>query len=118
MYKITNISSDAKQSLNLILPDRDETVKVDLRYIPRQESWYMTVTYGGTVISGRRVCSGPNILRQWNNVFPFGLGCYTLDNTDPFFIDDFSNGRCGMFLLSEADVARFEEYLNTQKDLL
>lgn len=116
MYAIPNISSDPIQAINLVLPDGENTAKVTLRYLENDQAWYMDLEYQATIINGLRVCSNPNLLRQWRKILPFGLGCFTLDNSDPYFIDDFTTGRCGLLLLSQAEVDNFETLLSELKD--
>ena len=116
MYQITNISNDANQSINFILPDREDVGKLTLRYVARLQSWYMDVSWEDFEINNKRVCSHPNLLIQWKKIIPFGLACYTLDNSDPYFVDDFQNKRCGLFLLSDSDVDLMDDYFVQQKE--
>ena len=117
MYKIENITSDPAQAFTLVLPGRSDTAKLTLYYIERLMSWYMDLEYEDKTIRSRRVCSSPNLLRQWYKTMPFGLACYTLDNTDPFTAEDFeAGGRCGLIVLSEDEAFGYEEYLTELKD--
>jgi len=115
MYQVTNITNDPNQSLNLVLPDGVSTAQLNLRYKSNLKSWYMDLTYLGFSFSNRRVCSHPNLIRQWFKILPFGLGCYTLDGSDPYFIEDFQNGRSGLLLLTEDEVDNFEQLLSELK---
>jgi len=116
MYQIQSITSAPQQEFVLAVPDSSETAQLTLTYCSNTQSWQMGLTYGETVITGRRVCSSPNLLRAWKNVFPFGLACYALDGSDPYYLEDFQNGRCGLLILSAAEVANLEAYLGELKD--
>lgn len=118
MYIVKNITNDSNQSFNLIIPGQTDTVGMTLIYQPRLMCWEMGIAYKNVSISNFRVCSIPNLLRQWFKILPFGLGCYTTDNTDPFYVDDFQSGRCGLLMLSQSDVLNLEAYLLTQKEAL
>ncbi len=116
MYQVLNITADPNQTFDLLLPDSSQSFKLTMRYKARLDSWYMDLVYQDFSIYSRRVCSLPNLLQQWRKVLPFGLGCYTLDGTDPFFLEDFSNGRCGLMVLSQTDLDNLESYLSLVKD--
>jgi hypothetical protein len=111
MYQIPNISNDPNQSINFVLPDGVNTAKLTLRYLSNIRAWYMDLEYQDFSCNNRRICSSPNMLRQWKRTLPFGLGCYTLDGSDPYFIDDFQNGRCGLLVLTPDEIDNFEGYL-------
>lgn len=116
MYQITNITDDPKQKLNVVLPDGVSIAQLSLRYLANLRSWYMDVLYEDISIKNRRICSSPNLLRQWNNVLPFGLACYTTDDSDPFFIDDFENGRCGLLVLTPDELDNYQQMLSELKN--
>lgn len=105
--KLDNITNFSNQALVLQLQD-GTTVDITLIYQATSERWIMNLSYAGTVINGLGVCCDPNILRQWKNVFPFGIACATDDQTDPFAVDDFSSGRASLFLLTAEDVESME----------
>ena len=116
MYQIQNILNNPKQEFILAIPDSSETALLTLRYSSNSQCWYMDLTYDTTVVGSRQVCSSPNLLYQWKNVLPFGLGCYALDGSDPYYLDDFQTGRCGLLVLSAADVLAYVVYLGEEHD--
>ena len=118
MYQLTSITKDPYQKIVLILPGSVGKATLYLQYLTQLQSWYMTLDYLNYSIDNRRVYSSPNLLRQWDKVFPFGIGCYTKDNTDPYLIDDFQNGRCGLVMLSQAEIENYEAYLTDQKNAI
>jgi hypothetical protein len=113
MYVIPNITNEPNQVLSLVLPDGVNTAKVTLRYLSNLKAWYMDMEYKFLTINNRRVCNNLNLLRQWKHVIPFGLGCVVSDGSEPFFIDDFANGRANLMLLAEEEVGAYEEYLQS-----
>jgi len=116
MYKVENVTSDPSQSFNLIIPNSTDTMHVTLRYIYNLQSWYMNFEYKAVVFNNRRVCSSLNLLQQWKKILRFGLACYTMDGSDPFFIDDFEKGRCGLLVLSESEVDNYNQLLSSLKN--
>lgn len=115
MQKLINISSDPLQNLTLILPDDAEAINLVLRYSVINKGWFVDIKYAETEISNRRVFASPNILHQWKNILPFGLGCFAIDGEEPYFADDFKTGRCGLLLLNKSEVSRFSDLLSELK---
>jgi len=115
MYLIPNITNDPSQVMDLAMPDGVSTAQIYLRYKSNLKSWYMDLVYQEFSFNNRRVCSHPNLIRQWLKILPFGLACYTLDGSDPYFKDDFQGGRCGLLLLTEAEVNNLEQFMSEQK---
>lgn len=104
MTKITNLTNFSDQVTQLQLPD-GTIAEMELIYHGATERWIMNVAYNGKIINGVGLCCYPNILRQFENILPFGIACTTNDHTDPFDINDFSTGRVSMFLLTTDDIA-------------
>lgn len=111
MLLIQQITSDAKQQQTLVLPD-GSTVLLQLYYRPMQYGWFVNeLSYGGFTLYGLRVTNSPNMLHQWKNKLPFGLACYTVDNREPTQQEDFSSGNAKLYILTEAEVAAYAEFL-------
>ena len=108
--QITNLTNFADQVTQLQLED-GTVATMELIYQGTTERWVMNISYGTEVINGIGLCTLPNVLRQWKNILPFGISCVTADQTDPFDINDFANGRVLIFLLNEVDVAEIETTL-------
>lgn len=107
MNQIDNISNDSNQSITLVLADAS-TVVLKLQYLPAIQRWMMGITYGTFEVQGLNVSIHPNLLRGWRNLLPFGITCTTIDGADPLYIDDFSNGRANLYVLTAAEVDEFE----------
>ncbi len=103
--QITNLTNFANQSTGLQLPD-GSTVTMGLIYQGATERWQMSIAYPtlNFTATGLSVCCYPNLLRQWEHILPFGIACVTLDQTDPFDINDFSSGRATIYLLTQDDI--------------
>jgi len=108
MRSVDNLTSNANQLINFVLDD-NTTVVLNLIYFAATQRWMVNVLRGTFVVNGISVCNYPNILREWRNLIPFGLACQTVDGGDPVNIDDFTNGRAVLYVLSAADVALFEQ---------
>lgn len=110
MKEITQISSEAKQKLTFVLADNTSFV-ISLEYRRNVSGWYFDIIYTNFALFGQRLCNHPNILRQFQNILPFGLFCYLEDGTEPLFIDDFSTGRAQLFVLDQSEVELIEATL-------
>lgn len=72
----------------------------------------MSLTYNTFVLNGLRVCVSPNMLYQWKNILPFGLGCFiTTANREPTQVQDFSSNLFQLFLLTSEEVSQYSEFL-------
>lgn len=109
MNQIDTISDDANQLLQVVLDD-GTSVQLTLQYLAAIERWSISVEVDSLTftVDGIVLCTFPNILRMWRDILPFGLACTSIDGIDPIFIDDFSTGRCSLFVLDVADVAAVE----------
>ena len=111
MRFLNRITNDAHQRYFLTGND-DETITMTLRYLPSQESWFMDIAYNDFTVFGLRVVKSINLLRQWRNILPFGISCYSKDILDPVFIDDFQSERCALHLLDAEEVQILEDRLS------
>jgi len=105
--QITEISSDARQLLT-ITTDAQDTFSLELSYSDLQQAWFYNITFGDTVINGRRIVNAANILRAFRNVLPFGIAITSTDAGEPIFLDDFSIGRIELIVLEAEEVAQIE----------
>lgn len=108
MQQITNLSDEADQISKVVLAD-GSVVTFELLYRPAIERWMLNVSHPTITVNLMNLCAGANVLREWRNVIAFGLGCYTTDGADPFYIEDFSSGRVTLFVLNQDEVAFFEQ---------
>lgn len=111
MTEITGLTSEAKQSQTLVLPNGG-LVPFYMEYWDRQQGWYITMSYPNwDGVENRRLVVSPNMLRASKNIIPFGLALTTLNGYEPVFITDFTTGRATLYLLDEDDVQYYENLL-------
>lgn len=108
MQQITNLSDEADQLTKIVLGD-GSIATFEFIYLPAIERWVYSVSHPDLTVNRLILCMGPNVLRDFRNIIPFGLACYTTDGADPFYIEDFSSGRVTLYVLDASEVAFFEE---------
>lgn len=112
MFQIQNLTSDSRQKQNLVLPDGSQ-IGIEIYFVPMQYGWFITtLTYKDFVLTGLRITNSPNILYQWRNQIPFGLACFSKSDREPSQAGDFATGASNLFILSEADVNAYTEFLS------
>jgi len=120
MLLVQHLTSDPLQQVSLVLPD-GSTLFLELYYRQSQLGWFFTkiqwIRRGGApfTINGLRVVNNPNILRQWKNIFSFGLACFTIGNREPTQQQDFASGQSKLYVLTTAEAQEYENYLRTGK---
>lgn len=114
MYKIQNLTSNAKQRQTLVLPDGSQ-ILISLYFCPMQLGWFIPrLEYGSFVLNNMRIVNSPNMLHQFRNKIPFGLACFSSSKREPSLQDDFSNAASTLYILTEAEVQAYTEYLSGQ----
>jgi hypothetical protein len=108
MTLITNITDQADQITQLVLPD-GSILQVELFYDAATQRWTMNVSHPLLEVDGINIDNFPNILRPWRNVVPFGLACQTVTGEDPTNVEDFVNGNAALYVLTATDVQAVEE---------
>lgn len=107
MQQITNLSDEADQLTKVVLADGSVAI-FEFIYLPTIERWSFNVSHPDITVNCMILCAGANVLRDFRNIIPFGLGCYSTDGADPFYIEDFKSGRITLFVLDESEVDYFE----------
>lgn len=107
MQQITNLSDEADQIAKVVLDD-GSVATFEFFYLPAIERWAFSITHPTITVEDMILCAGPNVLRMFLNTIPFGLGCYSTDGADPFYIEDFASGRITLYVLDASEVAYFE----------
>ncbi len=78
-----------------------------------QYGWFIrSLVYKGVTINGARITNNPNFLRQFKNQIPFGMACFTEEEREPTLIEDFSSESSKLYILTEAEVDQYENFLN------
>ncbi len=107
MKLISNLSDEADQVAKVVLAD-GSVVAFEFFYLAAIERWAFSVSHPDIEMDRSILCAGPNVLRDFRNIIPFGLGCYSTDGADPFYIEDFASGRITLYVLDASEVAFFE----------
>lgn len=110
MRQITGLTNDTKQQFDAVIEGYD-VANIYLEYKPNQFGWFMDVTWGEFSTNNLRVTVGPNILRQFKNIIPFGIAISGVDSVDPVTVDDWL-GHNVFYILDETDKALVEDAIN------
>ena len=112
MRLIDKLTDDAAQSYTLLTGD-GEQITFSLRYRPAIQGWFFDLIWKNYTVNGIRLVNSINLLRQWHDIFPFGLAVTSTDILDPLYIDDFTSGRIKVYLLSTVEILAIEKNLFT-----
>ncbi len=108
MNLLGGFTDKPSQSTRIILDDGSVAI-INLTYVDNQVGWFYSISWGSGFLSrGRRLTTSANVLRQFKDIIPFGLGVYTLADAEPTAITDLSDGTTEIYLLNSDDVAELE----------
>ncbi len=111
MLLIQGISALPLQRQNLALQD-GTIVSLEIYFRPQQLGWFINeLVYGDFILRGVRITNSPNMLNQFRNQVPFGLGCFSAANREPSQAQDFSSGASKLYILTETEVDAYTEFL-------
>ena len=111
LIKITN---NIDQIHNVLIPDTEFSFDLNLYYIPMQYSWLIKkITFNDFSVNNLLITNSNNILHQWRNKFPFGIACYSEENREPQFQDDFLTDQSKLMLLSEEEKEAYTRSLTS-----
>lgn len=107
MQQLDTFTDAANQLFNVPLADASI---LQLAFIFRgaTQRWTVDIVHPQLTLHGFDLCLGPNIVRQWRNVVPFGIALTSVDDLDPVQPQDFQTGRVSVFILSPAEVQQVE----------
>ena len=116
MQIITGITSEPKQSISIPLPSGD-SFTLTLQFYPQQTGWFYDILYSTRTTdfqcNGSRLVTSPNILRQYQDIIPFGISIVTQGGVEPTTQTTFSDEVVTLLLLDEADIALIESEIYT-----
>ncbi len=111
MFLIQRVTSNPLQKQSLVL-ENGNIVTITMYFVPLQTGWFITeLTYLDFTLHGLRITNSPNMLNQFRNQIPFGLACFSTANREPSLQQDFSSGASKLYILNEAEVEEYAEYL-------
>lgn len=101
--KIIELSKDPIQSQTVILDDMD--IKITVRFLTIVSMWVLKVEIDGElIIDGVALSCGSVILEQFNKPFGFIVEDKSTLGIDPFRLEDFSDGRCALYMLERDEM--------------
>lgn len=113
MFLVQQITASPLQKQNLVLGDGSQ-LTLEIYFRPMQYGWFINeLVYAPAnfILRGLRISNQINMLHQWRNKLPFGLGCLSTANREPTQQQDFSTLKSKLYLLSAAEVVAYTEYL-------
>lgn len=111
MFYVKGITSNALQTQNLVLPD-GSVIALTIYYRDLQLGWFINqLVWGDFTLNGIRITTSPNMLNQWRNIIPFGLSCTVQGDREPTLQEDFSSGAAKLFVLTQAEVTQYANFL-------
>lgn len=119
MQQINNLSNDADQLVSFTLDD-GSSLSLEFIYRPGIQRWAVSITHAslpGGVVNGFNICQGPNILRQYKNVIPFGMCVISSNGLDPMNATDFQDGTVAVYILSADEVQQCEDTVMSPEPL-
>ena len=108
MQLLNNLTDAADQQMTITLSD-GSTAQLEFIYRPGVQRWFLNVIHPFLTLNGFGITQGPNILRQWRNIIPFGICVQSVDLIDPIQSTDFKTGRVSVYILSAAEVKTLEQ---------
>src|ERR1700674_967322 len=99
MQLLNNLTDAADQFMTLTLQD-GSTLQFEIIYRPGIQRWTANITHPLLTMVGYNLSLGPNILRQWRNLIPFGIAVTSANGLAPMQIGDFLDGNCHIFILN------------------
>jgi len=102
MIEVQNITDEPIQIHIIIFDEGDITLT--LRFLPKTEMWFFDVEYNGKSTKGLKLSVGSLHMVSQNQPFDFEVSDNSGSGVDPFKADDFSSGRCSLYMLERDDM--------------
>lgn len=109
MKVLSGIRATGQQKI-LTSADNGDTIEITLYFQSRTNTWKMDIICNDFELNGLRIYHLPNILNQYENIIPFGIGVLITDGGEPFLITDFSTGRVELAILTPAEVQSVNDF--------
>lgn len=111
MQLIQRITANPYQTQSLVLDD-GTSFSILMYFRPMQFGWFINqLTYGDFILQGLRITNSPNMLNQFRNQIPFGLGCFSTANREPSQQEDFFSGASKLYILTTVEVEEYARFL-------
>lgn len=115
MKILSGIRATGQQKL-LTSADNGDIIEIILYFQSRTATWKMDITCNDFDLKGLRISHVLNLLCQYNNIIPFGIGVIIDDGGEPFLVNDFSSGRVQLAILTPAEVQAVGDFYVELKD--
>ena len=102
MKRLQNITSETIQR-HTILFEKAEII-FTLRFYPRTQIWMFDAEFGDKKVYGLKLSVGVLHMLSQNQPFDFVCIDRSGNGIDPFTRQDFSGGRCNIYMLEAADM--------------
>jgi len=107
--KIIDISNEPYQSQTVVLDNLD--IKITVRFLGTVSMWVLKVDIDGeNVIDGIALSCRSVIMEQFNKPFGFIVEDKSTLGIDPFRLEDFSDGRCVLYMLERNEMIEARGY--------
>lgn len=110
MRQITEITNEYQQQHILPIDGTDIKATLLLEYKPLLYCWNFTLTWDTFETYNEQVVTTQNLLRQYRDLVPFGIGIKTKSGLDPLTLDAFSSGEASLYVQNAAEVAEIEAF--------
>lgn len=111
MFQIENLTDDARQAQSLVLPD-GTIIEIAMYFCSMQQCWFLSqLIYKDFEINSIMITNQPDILYQFKNKIPFGLACFSASDREPSLQQDFLSGNSKLYILTQAEVTQYEDFL-------
>lgn len=112
MKLIQRLTAYPLQTQTLILED-GSAFTLEICFRPMQQGWFINeIAYGDNFkVRGLRIVNTPNLLVPWQNLIPFGIGCFSAQNREPSLQQDFLSEASKLYVLSQDEVTEYAEFL-------
>lgn len=108
MRRLNNLTDAADQLMTITLDD-GSALQLELFYRAGIQRWTIDIVHPLLTMYGFNLALGPNILRQWKNVIPFGIAVQSTNGLDPLNVEDFVEGNSLISILSADEVQAVED---------
>ena len=98
--QIENITDEAYQEHILVF--EESIIELTLRFYPTTQIWCFDAAYKEKSVNGIKLSAGVLHMRSRN--FPFDFVVSTSEGIDPYRINDFSERRCELYLVTREEM--------------
>ena len=115
MKRLDGIRATGTQNFATTASNGD-TVLMTLYFKSATQQWFIDIEWNSFILRGNRVYSSPNMLCQYEKIIPFGLACIVEGGGEPFLVNDFSQNRVNIYMLSPEEVQEVQDFFVGLRD--